>query len=128
MRTIASVVLSALLIAQSITAQQPSTDAPMKQTIAALPSHAHVEVQLVDGTNLRGRIANRGTDDFTLQRDNGAGNQTISYQQVRSVSQLKANHSKKKWIIIGVVAAGLVVVAVIAVHIAHHALGSGPLF
>lgn len=117
-RNLLSVTLVGLLLTQAITAQQSGTDSGVKQTIAALPEKAHVELQLANGNSERGRIVSRGDTDFALKQDGGAGMQTISYEQVRSVSQIKANHSKRKWIIIGVVAGVVVVVAIIAAVVA----------
>lgn len=91
----------------------------MKESVVALPSQAHVDLRMVDGSSLRGRIISRAENDFTLKRDRGGSTQTISYQQVRSVSQVEGKHSKAKWIIIGVVAGAAVAVAIIGIHIVH---------
>lgn len=73
---------------------------------------------------MRGHIVSRTDSDFSLQREKGTGAQSIAYDQVLSVSQVKAGHShKKRWIIIGVVAGAVVVVAVIAAKIASNPLG-----
>src|SRR5438552_11164565 len=102
MRAIASVILSLILITDLLPAQQPAADSPIRQEIAALPSTALVQVRLKDGHRLRGHIVSRTDSDFSLQREKGAGTQSIAYDQVLSVSQAKATHSKTKWIIIGV--------------------------
>lgn len=124
-----SMILAGLLIAQLIPAQQPpATGEGIKQTIAALPPKARVELELADGTAVRGRIVSRADVDFGFRQDKAGSTQNISYSQVRSVSQLKATTSNKKWIIIGAVAGAAVVVAIIAVVAVKHPLGSGTKF
>jgi len=118
MRNIAVIVLGGVLMTQSMPAQQPATDSGMKQNIAALPPRAHVVLQLAEGSSVRGRIVSRADNDFAVKRDSGAGTQTISYDQVRSVSHVQSNRSKAKWIIIGAVAGAAVVVAIVAILVA----------
>jgi hypothetical protein len=123
MRAIVTVILIAVLVTGLLPAQQPQADSPIKQEIAALPSTSLVEVSVRGGGILRGHIGTRTESDFSLKREKGAGTQTIAYDQVLSVSQVKGRHSHKKWIIIGVVAGVIVVVAIIAAKIASNPLG-----
>jgi hypothetical protein len=109
MRTILTIIFIALLVTGLLPAQQPQADSPIKQEIAALPSSSFVEVSVIGGGILRGHIATRTESDFSLRREKGAGTQTIAYDQVLSVSQVKAGPWHKKWIIIGVVAGATVV-------------------
>src|SRR5690242_18312365 len=100
MRLIVTVVLTAILVTDQIRAQQPEPDSPIRQEIASLPTKALVEVSMREGGVLRGQIVNRADADFTLRKEKGGAVQTIAYDQVRSVSQIKNGHSYKKWIII----------------------------
>ncbi len=111
--------IAVLLTAQSSQGRQPAANGGMQRQIAALPSKAHVALQLTDGNTVRGRITSRNQQDFVLTPDNGGAPQTIAYAQVSAIEQGKAHHSKAKWIIIGAVAGAAVVVAVLAVHIVH---------
>ncbi len=111
--------IAVLLTAQSSQGQPPAANGGMQRQIAALPSKAHVALQLTDGNTLHGRIASRNQQDFVLEPDNGGAPQTIAYAQVSAIEQGKAHHSKAKWIVIGAVAGAAVVVAVIVVHALH---------
>jgi hypothetical protein len=124
MRVLLSIVLTVVLTTE-IAAQQPAVNSSVQQEISAVPSTSLVEVDLKDGHRLRGHIVSRTDSDFSLQREKGGGTQTIAYEQVLSVSQLKAGHShKKKWIIIGVVTgvgvAALVVALVVLYGLSHN--------
>ena len=69
---------------------------------------------------LHGRILNRTDTDFSLEPQKGMDTQTIAYDQVLSVSQIKGGHSHKtRWIIIGVVAGVAVVAIVFAYELTH---------
>jgi hypothetical protein len=123
MRVILSIILSAVLTTE-LAAQQPVANSSVQQQISAFPSTSLVQVNLKEGDSLRGRIVSRTDSGFSLQPEKGAGAQTVAYDQVLSVSQVKAGHShKKKWIIIGVVAGVVVVVGVIAARVASNPLG-----
>jgi hypothetical protein len=123
MRVILSIILTAVLTTD-LAAQQPAANSSVQQQISAFPSTSLVQVNLKEGDSVRGRIVSRTDSDFSLQREKGAGAQTIAYDQVLSVSQVKARHShKKRWIIISVVAGVVVVVAIIAAKIASNPLG-----
>jgi hypothetical protein len=63
--------------------------------------------------------------DFTFQQSGGAAAKTIAYDQVRSVSQLQASHTKVKWIVIGVVAAAAVFGIALAIDARCGPLGCG---
>ena len=119
LRNLASCVLASLLVVESMYAQQPGAAETMQQHIAALPAKAYVVVHLTDGSTVRGRIVTRSDQDFALKSDNGGAPQTIAYKQVTAMEQAKQQHSKAKWIVIGVVAGAAVVVAVIAIHVVH---------
>jgi hypothetical protein len=123
MRINISIILITALVTGLLPAQQAQADSPIKQEIAALPSSSLVEVSVRGGGILRGHIARRTETDFSLRPEKGSGTQTIAYDQVLSVSQVKVGHSHKKWIIIGVVAGAIVVVAIIAAKIASNPLG-----
>lgn len=122
LRKLASCILAGALTLQSLHAQQSPANREIQQRISALPVNAHVALQLTDGNTLRGHIASRADHDFVLKPDNGGAPQTIAYEQVSAVEQVK-KHSTKKWIVIGVVA-GAVVIGVIAIVLAvHHPIG-----
>lgn len=122
MRALLSTVLIALLITDQLPAQQPEANASVKQEIAALPSTSLIEIRMQGGDRLRGHIVSCGESDFALEREKGAGTQTIAYDQVLSVSQVNSGHSHKKWIIIGVVIAAVAVVAIVIGVKASHPL------
>ncbi len=63
-----------------------------------------------------------GTERCTALHPTAAP-QTISYDQVTAVEQIEG-HSNKKWIIVGVVAAVVLVVGIIAIHVKNHPLGN----
>jgi hypothetical protein len=118
MRVALSVFL-ALVLTIEIAAQEPTVNSSVQQQISAVPSNSLVQVNLKAGNSVRGRIVSRTDADFSLQREKGAGTQTIAYDQVLAVSQVKAGHSHKKWIILGVVAGlgvAVVVVALVVVY------------
>jgi hypothetical protein len=125
-RSTIAFIVAVLLTAQSVQAQAGEAGDAMHQRIAALPANAHVTLQLTDGNAVRGRIASRAEQDFVLKPDSGGAPRTIAYAQVTTVEQVKERHSKTKWIVIGVVAGVLVVVAVIAVKAAHRPLTGLP--
>jgi hypothetical protein len=116
--------IAGLLIAQLALGQTPAGGS-VKESIAALRPKAKVELRLADGSDLRGRILSHAEADFVLKQDGGAGQKTLAYDRVRSVSALKANHSKTKWIVIGVVAAVAVVGIVIGVQLRCGPFGCG---
>ncbi len=103
---------------QSVQAQQRVANSRIQQQIAALPSKAHVALQLTGGNTVSGRITSRNQQDFVLEPDNGGAPQTIAYAQVSAIEQGRAHHSKAKWII-GAVAGAAVVVGVIAILAVH---------
>src|SRR5581483_531452 len=109
LRKLARCVLASLVVVESIYAQQLSAAEAIQQHIAALPAKAHVVLHLSDGHTMRGRIVSRNNQDFALKLDNGGTPQTIAYQQVTAVEEVSGQHSKMKWIVIGVVAVAAVV-------------------
>jgi hypothetical protein len=119
---ILSIILTALLVTE-LAAQQPGANSSIQQEISAFPPTSLVQVNLKGGNSVRGRIVSRTDSDFSLQREKGAGTQTVAYDHVLSVSQVKHGHSHKKWIIIGIVAGVVVVVGIIAAKIASNPLG-----
>jgi hypothetical protein len=123
MRALLSIILMAVLTTEQLPAQQPAANSSIQQEIGALPPTSLVQVNLKGGDSVRGRIVSRTDSDFSLQREKGAGTQTVAYDQVLSVSQVKPGHSHKKWIIIGIVAGVVIVVAIIAAKIASNPLG-----
>jgi Mid2 like cell wall stress sensor len=123
MRVVLSAILAVVLTIQTA-AQQPAVNSSVQQEISTVPANSLVQVNLKDGQRLRGHIVSRTDSDFSLQREKGGGKQSIAYDQVLSVSQVKAGHShKKKWIIIGVVTgvgvAAVVVALVILYGLSH---------
>jgi hypothetical protein len=122
MRISVAIILIAFLVTDLLPAKQAIEDSRIKQEIAAIPSGSLVEVRTQGGNRLRGHIVNRGDSDFSLEREQGGGTQTVAYNQVLSVSQVRAGHSHKKWIIIGVVVAAIAIVAIIIGVKASHPL------
>jgi hypothetical protein len=114
-----------LLALQSAGAQQPAESYSIQEKVAKLTPETHVAVHLSDGNTLRGRIASHNDNGFVLRLDNGAAEQRISYEQVRNLEAQAPHSNKKKWIILGVAAGALTVVAVVAIHIKNHPLGTG---
>jgi hypothetical protein len=108
--------IAGLLISQLTFGQVAAEGSGVKQRIAALTPKANVELQLTDGSDLRGRVVSHSEADFVLKERGTEGMKTIVYDQVRAVSQLKTDHSKMKWIVIGVVAAVVVVGVVIGIQ------------
>ncbi len=96
MRLIITLSLVVLLTGERLPAQQ-ATDSAIKQQISEIPSTTPIEVRMLSGERVRGHIVNRGESEFSLERDKGAGMQTVAYSQVASVSQVKVRHSHKKW-------------------------------
>jgi hypothetical protein len=120
MRTVITLILAAVLATDQLWAQQPASESSARQQIANLPSTALVEVDLKDGHRLLGHIVSRTDLDFSLQREKAKRTQTIAYDQVLSVSQVKRGHSHKtRWIIIGVVAGVVVIAIVFAYKLTH---------
>jgi hypothetical protein len=120
MRKVIALILVTVLATIQVSAQQPAGEFSAKQQIASLPSSALVQVDLKDGHRLLGHIVSRTDLDFSLQRQKGKRRQTIAYDQVLSVSQLKHGHSHKtRWIIVGVVAGVAVVAIVFAYKVTH---------
>ena len=114
MRIILAVLLSTMLAIPQVSAQ--TTQDSVKQEVAAIPSKALVDISMRAGGILRGHIVSRADADFTLRQEKGGTTQTIAYDQVLSISQVKTGHSHKKWIIIGVVIVGAVVIVGLALR------------
>jgi hypothetical protein len=120
MRTVSIFILTAILVADQVRAQQPAADSSIRQEIASIAATSLVQVNLKDRHRLRGRIVSRTNSDFSLQREKGAGAQTIPYDRVLSVSPVKRGHSHKtRWIIVGVVVGLGVAVAVVAIVVVY---------
>jgi hypothetical protein len=124
-RKVLRLVLTGLLIVQSITAQNPTTESAMKERIAALPPNARVVVELKDGTSAHGQLQSRTDEAFAIKEQKGGQTRSIAYDQVRSVSQMKGGVSKKTWIILGVAVVGvLVIIALVARSSCGHICGA----
>jgi hypothetical protein len=120
MRTVITLILIAVLPTVQLRAQQPAGESSATQEIASFPSTALVEVDLKDGHRLRGHILSRTDLDFSLQREKSKRTQTIAYDRVLAVSQVRGGHSHKtRWIVIGVVAGVVVVAIVFAYKLTH---------
>jgi hypothetical protein len=115
MLVLLSIVLAVVLTIE-LAAQQQAVNSSVQQEISAVPSNSLVQVNLKGDGTVRGRIVSRTDSDFSLQREKG-GTQTIAYDQVLSVSQVKAGHSHKKWIILGVAVGAVVIVVIIIVAV-----------
>lgn len=116
MRVILAVLLTAVLAIEQVAAQQTAQGSGVKQQIAATSKKALVEVSTRAGSIVRGHIVSRADADFTLRQEKGGTTQTIGYDQVLSVSRIKAGHSYKTWIIVGVVVIGVVVIVALVVR------------
>lgn len=112
MRAFISVVLVSLLLKTQLLAQQSPAD--LRNRIANFPPESLVEVRTKSGEKLRGHIVGRTDSDFSLRQGRGAATKTIAYEQVLAVSRVGV-HTRRKWIIIGVVA-GIVLWAAIYVY------------
>jgi hypothetical protein len=120
MRTVITLILTTVLASDQLIAQQPAADSSIREEIASLPSTSLVEVDLKNGRRLRAHIVRRTDSDFSLQREKGKRKQSIAYDQVLSVAQVRARHSHKKtWIIVAVVAGVAVVAIVFAYKLTH---------
>ena len=112
MRMVMAAVLCAVLTMEQVSAQQPAPDSGVKQQIAALSSRALVDVSMRAGGTLRGHIVSRSDADFVLKQEKG-DRQTISYDQVLSVSQVRSGVRHTLLITAVVVGVAVVVVAIV---------------
>lgn len=74
---------------------------------------ARVEVRLRDDTRLKGYVSAAGTDSFTLTNRETGASQTVAYADVSKVKKSGGGLSTRTWVILGAVAATLVVVGII---------------
>jgi hypothetical protein len=117
LQTLITLILVTVLATDQLIAQQPAPNSSIRDEIATLPATSLVEVQLKSGRRMRGHIVRRTDADFSLEREKGNRTQSIAYDQVLSVAQVRQGHSHKKWIILGVAVGVMAVVVVILVAV-----------
>jgi hypothetical protein len=74
---------------------------------------ARVEVTLLNNTKLKGYIGDAGNDSFTLVDRKTGASQTVAYADVSQVKKAGGGLSTKTLIILGAVAAGVIITAII---------------
>jgi hypothetical protein len=113
----------ALLMAMQLGPAAFGADSVASQ-ITGMPTGTHIEVRLKSKEDLRGARGEVSGSGFTLI-NSGAGVRQIAFVDVASVKQLnhKSHTTRNVLIVVGV--AVVVVVAVLAIHIKNHPLGSG---
>ena len=95
--------------AQSATEQRDAEKTRAKVAKIGVGPNARVEVNLRDGTQLKGYIDNADQDSFTVVDKKTGSNQTVSYADTSSVKKAGGGISAKTWIIVGAAAVGAVV-------------------
>ena len=76
-------------------------------------ANARVEVKLLDGTKLKGFVGTTDQDSFTvIDRKTGASS-VVRYSEVSEVKKPGGGFSTKSWMILGSVAAGVIVTWII---------------
>jgi hypothetical protein len=74
---------------------------------------ARVEVTMVNRTRLKGYINDAGNDSFTLVDRKTGASQTLAYADVAEVKKSGGGLSTKTLVILGAVAAGVIITAII---------------
>ena len=74
---------------------------------------ARVEVTLLNNTKLKGYINDAGNDSFTLVDRKTGASQTVAYADVSQLKKAGGGLSTKTLIILGAVAAGVIITAII---------------
>ena len=93
-----------------------------KSQIEGMPLGTSIEVQLKNKQTLRGNKRETSDSGFTLG-DPGGGSRQIAYDDVTSVKQLDKKSHKTRNILIVAGIGAVIVVAIVAVHLAHCPLG-----
>lgn len=75
---------------------------------------ARVEVKLRDNTKVKGYISEAGQDTFTVTDSKTGASKTMAYADVSQVKKQGGGLSTRTWIILGAVAAAVVVVGIVA--------------
>ena len=73
---------------------------------------ARVEIKLRDNTKVKGYISEAGQDSFTVTDSKTGATRTLSYADVSQVKKQGGGLSTRTWIILGAVAAAVVVVGI----------------
>ncbi|MGA9995182.1 MAG: hypothetical protein WBP93_07210 [Pyrinomonadaceae bacterium] len=74
---------------------------------------ARVEVKLRDNTKVKGYISEAGQDTFTVMDQKTGVSKTVAYADVSQVKKQGGGLSSRTWIILGAVAAAVVVVGIV---------------
>jgi hypothetical protein len=109
---ISVMILATTLAFQSVQAQgarDTNAAAKARLKVETLGSNARVDVKLLDGTKLKGYVAAKDQDGFTVTDSKTGANSVVRYSEVSEVKKAGGGVSTKSWIIIGSAIAGAVV-------------------
>jgi hypothetical protein len=94
--------------AQTSEAQATQTARTSVQTMG-VNTDRRVEIKLRDKTKVKGYITRLDQDSFSVTDSKTGASQTLSYSDVQDVKKASSGWSSKNWLILGGVAAGIVV-------------------
>ena len=98
--------------AQTSEAQATQTARASVQTMG-VNTDRRVVVKLHDKTKVKGYITRMDQDSFTVTDSKTGASQTLSYSDVHDVKKASSGWSTKNWLILGAVAAGIVVTGIV---------------
>src|SRR5258705_1187468 len=98
---------------QSLFDQQANEKIRTKVLKMGVGVNAHVQVKLIDNTQLNGYISAADQDSFTVVQRGTGSSKTVSYADTQSVKKAGSGVSAKTLLILGAVAAGAAVTWVV---------------
>ena len=113
--TLSGMLLSAAFGFHAVRAQTTTDSQAVEKTRAkvqkmGIGQDARVEVKLHNNTKVRGFISASGQDSFTVTDRKTGASQTIAFADAAEVNKRGGGLSTRSWIIIGGVAAAVVIV------------------
>ena len=108
----AAIVLLAVLFSSSLFAQSRIQENEVRSVVAKTGTgeKARVELELNNGTKIKGNIESVSADAFTIAAKDSGSVQTIAFADVRKIKNPRKGLKPRTWIIIGAAAAAAIIV------------------
>jgi hypothetical protein len=107
-----TIAMVAVLFSSSLFAQSRSQENEARAVVAktGIGEKARVELELNNGTKIKGNIESVSADAFTVATKDSGNIQTIAFADVRKIKNPRSGLKPRTWIIIGAAAAAAIIV------------------